>query len=390
MASGAGTVFAKEVTDNLRDRRTLAAALAYPFLGPAMILLMVFAIGRLSSQAEKPLELPVVGRENAPNLVRFLEQHNVEVQASPEDPEAAVRQGDEDVVLIIPEDFGVAFSEGRPATVRIVNDPSRNDALTAIRRTRALLDAYSRLVGRLRLQARGVDPRLVDALALESVDVSTPQSQGARILAIAPYLIIVSMFVGGMYLAIDSTAGERERGSLEPLLINPLSRLDLVMGKVTAVLLFTAVALLETLIGFSIVLNYVPLERYIGVQMSLPPHALGLILLVSLPLMIFVVALQMMIASYTKSFKEAQNYISLMLLIPALPALIMSILPVDETLWLVAIPTVGQQFFINQILRAEPLNWINLAFSSGVTLVAGALVLGFVVRQYQREGILFR
>ena len=124
--------------------------------------------------------------------------------------------------------------------------------------------------------------------------------------------------------------------------------------------------------------------------MSLPPHALGLILLVSLPLMIFVVALQMMIASYTKSFKEAQNYISLMLLIPALPALIMSILPVDETLWLVAIPTVGQQFFINQILRAEPLNWINLAFSSGVTLVAGALVLGFVVRQYQREGILFR
>ncbi len=390
MASGAGTVFAKEVTDNLRDRRTLAAALAYPFLGPAMILLMVFAIGRLSSQAEKPLELPVVGRENAPNLVRFLEQRNVEVQASPEDPEAAVRQGDEDVVLIIPEDFGVAFSEGRPATVRIVNDPSRNDALTAIRRTRALLDAYSRLVGRLRLQARGVDPRLVDALALESVDVSTPQSQGARILAIAPYFIIVSMFVGGMYLAIDSTAGERERGSLEPLLINPLSRLDLVMGKVTAVLLFTAVALLETLIGFSIVLNYVPLERYIGVQMSLPPHALGLILLVSLPLMIFVVALQMMIASYTKSFKEAQNYISLMLLIPALPALIMSILPVDETLWLVAIPTVGQQFFINQILRAEPLNWINLAFSSGVTLVAGALVLGFVVRQYQREGILFR
>ena len=390
MTSGAGTVFAKEVTDNLRDRRTLAASLTYPFLGPAMILLMVFAIGRLSSQAEEPLELPVVGRENAPNLVRFLEQHNVEVQASPEDPEAAVRQGDEDVVLVIPQDFGVAFSEGRPATVRIVNDPSRNDALTAIRRTQALLDAYSRLVGRLRLQARGVDPRLVDALALESVDVSTPQSQGARILAIAPYLIIVSMFVGGMYLAIDSTAGERERGSLEPLLINPLSRLDLVMGKVTAVLLFTAVALLETLIGFSIVLNYVPLERYIGVQMSLPPHALGLILLVSLPLMIFVVALQMMIASYTKSFKEAQNYISLMLLIPALPALIMSVLPVDETLWLVAIPTVGQQFFINQILRAEPLNWINLAFSSGVTLVAGALVLGFVVRQYQREGILFR
>lgn len=390
MVPGAATVFAKEVTDNLRDRRTLAAALAYPFLGPAMILLIVFAIGRLSKQSERPLELPVVGGEHAPNLLHFLEQHNVEIQPPPEDPEAAVRTGEEDVVLIIPEGFGKAFSDGRPATVRIVNDPSRNDALASIGRTQALLEAYSRLVGRLRLQVRGLDPRLVDALALESVDVSTPQSQGARILAIAPYLIIVSMFVGGMYLAIDSTAGERERGSLEPLLINPLSRSQLVVGKAAAVLLFTAVALLETLIGFSVVLNYVPLERYIGVQMSLPPRALGLILLVSLPLMLFVVAVQMMIASYTKSFKEAQNYISLMLLIPALPALIMAVLPVDETLWLVAIPTVGQQFFINQVLRAEPLSWVNLIFSSSVTFLVGALILGFVVRQYQREGILFR
>jgi sodium transport system permease protein len=174
------------------------------------------------------------------------------------------------------------------------------------------------------------------------------------------------------------------------LLINPLSRSDLVMGKALAVLLFTAVALVETLIGFSIVLNYVPLERYIGVQMSLPPSALGLILLISLPLMLFVVALQMMIASYTKSFKEAQNYISLMLLVPALPALIMAVLPLNETPWLVAIPTVGQQLFINQILRAEPVNWTHLALSSGVTFVAGLLVLGFVVHRYQREGILFR
>jgi sodium transport system permease protein len=390
MTSGTATVFSKEVTDNLRDRRTFIAALAYPFLGPAMILLMVFAIGRLSRQSEKPLELPVVGRESAPNLIRFLEQHNVEVKAPPEDPEGAVRRGDENVVLVIPEDFGAAFSDGRPATLRIINDPSRNEALATIGRTQALVDAYSRLVGRLRLQVRGVDPRLVDALAIESVDVSTPQSQGARILAIAPYLIIVSMFVGGMYLAIDSTAGERERGSLEPLLINPLSRSDLVMGKALAVLLFTAVALVETLIGFSIVLNYVPLERYIGVQMSLPPSALGLILLISLPLMLFVVALQMMIASYTKSFKEAQNYISLMLLVPALPALVMAVLPLKETPWLVAIPTVGQQLFINQILRAEPVNWTHLALSSGVTFVAGLLVLGFVVHRYQREGILFR
>jgi sodium transport system permease protein len=193
-----------------------------------------------------------------------------------------------------------------------------------------------------------------------------------------------------MYLAIDSTAGERERGSLEPLLINPLGRSQLVLGKAAAVLLFTFVALIETLLGFAIVLNAVPLERYIGVRMSLPPSALGAILLVSVPLMVFVVALQLTIASYTKSFKEAQNYISAMLLIPAVPALVMAILPVKESLPMALFPTVGQQLFINQILRAEPVNLSHLLISSGATLLAGVLLLHLVVRRYSREAILFR
>jgi sodium transport system permease protein len=383
-------VLDKEVVDNLRDRRTLAAALLYPFLGPGMILLMIFAIGELSKDAELPLRLPVAGVENAPNLVAFLAQNNVVVEEAPSDPEGAVKSGEKSVVLVVPEGFGDAFQDGRPATIRLVQDPSRNEALSAIQRAEILIDAYGQQVGRLRLQARGVDPRIVDAIAIERVDVSTPQSQGARMLAMAPYLIIISLFVGGMYLAIDSTAGERERGSLEPLLINPVSRAELVLGKAGAVLLFTTVALLETLAGFAVILNLVPLERYIGVRMSLSLEALGYVLLVSVPLMVFVVGLQMMVASYTKSFKEAQNYISLMLLVPALPALVMAILPVRESLWVALLPTVGQQLFINQILRGEPLSAVHLALSSLVTLLAGALLLFLVVRRYSREAILFR
>ena len=301
------TVFKKEVVDNVRDRRTLAAALFYPVLGPAMILFMIFAIGQLRGESEQALMLPVQGADNAPNLIAFLEQNHVAIQATPDEPEEAVRQGSEDVVLIIPEEFGEAFTDGRPATVRLVMDQSRNEAMRSIRRAQLLLQAYSHQIGRLRLQVRGVDPRVADAIAIEAVDVSTPQSQAARILSMAPYLILVSLFVGGMYLAIDSTAGERERCSLEPLLINPVERSELVNGKAAAVLVFTTVALIETLVGFAIVLNFFPLERYIGVRMSLPPASLGAILLICLPLMVFVVALQMIIASYTKSFKEAQE-----------------------------------------------------------------------------------
>ncbi len=162
----------------------------------------------------------------------------------------------------------------------------RTEGFSTGQRIKVLLSAYSQQIGALRLQARGVDPRIIDAIAIELADVSTPQSQAARILSMAPYLILVSLFVGGMYLAIDSTAGERERGSLEPLLINPVSRSQLVAGKAAAVLLFTAVALVETLVGFAIILNYVPMERYIGVRMQLTPDALLSILLLCLPLMV--------------------------------------------------------------------------------------------------------
>jgi sodium transport system permease protein len=336
------------------------------------------------------LKLPIEGAERAPSLVSFLEQNRVEIEPAPEDSEAAVRSGDKMLVLVIPEEFSDQFRAGHPAVVKLILDPSRNEAFSSIQRAQALLGGYAQQIGQLRLQSRGVDPRVVDALAIETVDLSTPQSQGARMLAMAPYLIIISLFVGGMYLAIDSTAGERERGSLEPLLINPLGRTELVLGKAAAVLLFTLVALLETLIGFAVILNLVPLERYLGVQMSLPPRALFSILFVSLPLMVFVVALQLMIASYTKSFKEAQNYISGMLLIPAVPALVMAILPLKESLWLALVPTVGQQLFINRILRAEEVSASLLLISSATTLGAGALLLALVVRRYSREAILFR
>lgn len=390
ISTRARTVFRKEVVDNVRDRRTLAAALFYPVLGPAMILFMIIAIGQMTRESEQPLLLPVQGADNAPNLVAFLEQNNVKIEAAPDDPEEAVRQGSEDVVLVIPEEFGDAFVDGRPATVRLVMDESRNEAMRAIRRAQLLLQAYSSQIGRLRLQIRGVDARIVEAIAIEAVDVSTPQSQAARILSMAPYLILVSLFVGGMYLAIDSTAGERERGSLEPLLINPVERSELVVGKAAAVFLFTTIALIETVIGFAIVLNFFPLERYIGVRMSLPPASLAAIVLICLPLMVFVVALQMIIASYTKSFKEAQNYISFMLLIPAVPALIMAVLPLKESLWLVVLPTVGQQIFINQILRGEPVSVASAALGSAVTLAAGIALLILVTRRYRTEAILFR
>ncbi len=383
-------VFGKEVRDNARDRRAMVSALLYPLLGPAIIVLMFTVMERqFTEQEESQLELPVVGAEHAPALITFLGQQGVVIQEAPADPEAEVRAGDLDVVLVIPEDYPAEFSRGRPATVRIVIDDSRQASAVPIRRTRRLLGSYGRQVAALRLLARGVSPAVIRPLATETLDVATPQSQAANFLGLMPYFLIFSVFIGGMYLAIDSTAGERERGSLEPLLMNPVARWELVVGKLCAVLVFTFIAVVETLVVFALVLNVISLEHMMGVQMSLSPGAVVSVLLIVLPLMPLAAALQLIIASFTRSFKEAQNYLSLLPLVPALPGLLLMFVPVKPKLWAMLIPTFGQQLLINQVMRGEELLPVNIITSAVVTLAVALLFVLTAIRLYERERILF-
>jgi sodium transport system permease protein len=360
-------VFSKEVMDNLRDRRTLLSSLAYPLLGPVLIAVMLSVVGgTLISEAERPLRLPVQGAEHAPALIRFLEQNNVEIVTAPNHSEL--------------------LRAGRPAPVRLVVDESRQSTAAATQRARRLLEAYSGEIAALRLLARGISPSVVTPLAIERMDVATPQSQAANLLSIAPYFIIFSIFIGGMYLAIDTTTGERERGSLEPLLINPLSRAEFVLGKYAATLLFTVIAVVETLIAFGLVLNYIPLE----IPLSLDASVLFNIFLISLPIMLLAAALQMIVATFSKDFKEAQNFLSYMMLIPALPGMFLAFLPVRPSLWMMAIPTFGQQVLINQVMRGNVVDPSHVVVSAVVTLLVGLLLLGGAIYLYNRESVLFR
>ena len=384
-----GIIFRKEVVDNLRDRRTLAAALFYPLLGPLLMMLLFTVLGRtMSNQAEQPLALPVVGPQNGPALIQFLEQNGAEILPGPADPEASVRAGDHDVVLVIPDGYEEDFSAGRPATVRLVVDDSRQSALVSVNRASNLIKAYGQQIGTLRLLARGLDPNLVRALAVERTDVSTPQSQAAFFMNIMPYFVIFSVFIGGMYLVIDATAGERERGSLEPLLINPVTRNELVLGKLTAALVFTTVAVVETLAGFYVMLNIMPTESF-GVRISLRLSALGTIFLIATPMMLMATALQMIVATFTRSFKEAQNYLSFLPLIPALPGIFLAFVPVKAKLWMMLIPTFGQQLLINQVMRGEQLNPLHVIISAVGTAIVGVALVFIAIKLYERERVLF-
>jgi len=382
------TVLAKEVMDNVRDRRTLGASLFYPLLGPALIALIFAVLGRtVLQQSEQPLSLAVAGAENAPGLIQFLQQNDVEIRPAPANPEAEVRTGNYSVILIIPASYSEDLHADRPATVRLVADRSRQSASVTVSRARSLLEAYSRQIGSLRLRARGVNPVVVEALAIERIDVSTPESQAAGLLNITPYFIVFSIFIGGMYLAIDTTSGERERGSLEPLLINPVARWELVLGKLGATLVFIVIAVVETLIGFAIVLKF--LQSSFGVRLELHLLTLIYIFLITLPIMPLAAALEVAIAAFTRSVKEAQNYISFLTIIPALPGMFLALVPVKTELWAMLVPTFGQQLLINQVLRGESVLPLNVIVSAVVTLLAGLIFMFVAARFYEREQILF-
>jgi sodium transport system permease protein len=362
----------------------------YALLGPFIMLVIFSVLGAvLNEQSERPLELPVAGGEHAPALVTFLEQRNVTILPAPADAEAAVKAGEADMVLVIPPGYGEKFLAGQPAALQLVSDSSRQAGASNVRRTRDLLENYAGQIGALRLQARGISPAVVTPLALEEVDVATPQSQAAQLLNLLPYFIVFGIFLGGMAMLVDTTAGERERGSLEPLLINPLNRAEFVLGKMAAAALFTLGNIAITLIAFALIMNFVPIGEGLGVQLSLEPLPLLGIFLLVLPILLLAVSLQMIIASASKTSKEAQSYLSFLPLVPALPGMVLAFLPVRPELWVMLIPTFGQQVLINQLLRGEAVSPLNVAVATLVTLLLGGLFTWFAVKFYQQERLLF-
>ncbi|MBK9944979.1 MAG: ABC transporter permease [Kouleothrix sp.] len=383
-----GIILRKELTDHLRDRRTVGTSLFYPLLGPLMLILLFSVIGRVAAdRTEQQLRLPVAGGEHAPALVEFLRQQNVLVLPAPADPPAAVRAGDAEAVLVIPPTYPQAFRAAEPATVQLVIDESRQSAGVTIDRVRDVLRAYSGQIGALRLLARGVGPVAVQALAIEELDVATAQSRAAILLNLLPYFIVFTVFSSGAGLAVDSTAGERERGSLEPLLINPVPRRDFVLAKLLAALTVTLVALIETLLGFALVVNLVPLGQALGVQLSFSLATGAIIFLLALPMLLLGGALQMIVATYSRGPKEASTYLQLIPLVPALPGLLLAFTPVRPALWNMLIPTFGQQLLINQAMRGESVHPADVALSAAVTLVLGAALLLVAVWLYQRDTI---
>jgi sodium transport system permease protein len=378
-------VFLKELTDGVRDRRSLMSLLVFPVVGPLIIALMLAMTPELLAD-DNEISLPVIGRENAPALITFLEDRGVVIVDAPADPMGAIRSRKLDVVLVIPDDYSTRFRAGRPATVELFGD-AFNDRGGAARRTRRLLQGYATKVGTLRLLARGVSPDLATPVAVQDVDLSTPRSRAAIFLNFIPMFVLLAAFIGGMYSATDSTAGERERGSLEPLLLNPITRRALVLGKWLAAVAFSAFTLTFTFFCTLVALGRVPIDE-LGISLTLEPFDIAIVLATTLPLAFFASAAQLLAASFARSFREAQTYLSLMVFIPTLPAALLTVSPLDSELWMMAIPVLGQQVIMMDVIQGDAVQPVAIVLA-GVAALAGALIcVRFTAVLFQREQII--
>jgi sodium transport system permease protein len=383
------TVLAKEARENARDRRTLTSAILFgPLMFPAVLVVMLTLIGgRISGDLEKTLELPVVGAEHAPGLVTLLRQQGVKVLPPPADPREAILRKEAQVVLVIPAQYAEAWRAGTPAPVELHYDRTHDRAQTTLRRVRALLDQYGATIGALRLTARGIDANVTRPLAVDERDVAGVDPMLAMLITFFPYGLIFAAFFGGMYLAIDSTSGERERMTLEPLLLNPVPRAQLVLGKLAATVAFSTVSLTLCVVAMSFGLTLIP-EMPGGIQLSLPPLKALQILLIALPVVLLASASQMLIASFTRSYREAQTWVQLFQIIPIVPSLVQMLSPVEATPGVLATPVLGQSVLISLVGRGRPLELAQVAMSWGATLAVGVLFAAAVVWFYRREKIL--
>ncbi len=382
------TIFIKEVRENLRDRKTVINALVIgPMIGPVLIGLMLSAIvSRETKRADKPLELPVIGAAHAPNLINYLRTQNITIEDGPKDPERAVRDQEKDVVLRIDEKFGENWRKGDSAPLDLIYDSSHQDADRARRRVENAIDNYSRQLAALRLVARGIHPVVMRPISAVDRDQASAEAKGGLFLSFLPYTLIMGAFMGGMYLAIDTTAGERERQSLEPLLANPVPRWKIMAGKLMATSAFAIMSLLLTLVAFAIVTPMLPLDK-LGLKFNLGALIFVKMLLVLSPVVILAASVQTLIAANAKSYREAQSWLGILTIIPVLPSMLLMVIPVKPALWMFSVPLLGQHLSIMKLVRAETIAATEWAVLLASGLILAGIVAFFAARIYNRESL---
>lgn len=370
------TMVRKELIDAARDKRSVMAGLYYAVGAPLLMCGMFFMlIGQLSSPED--LNIKMNNSQGAPDLIKYLSSKGI-------------TQGEagknKDILLVISDDYASNMAKGSSADITLIADASNEKLQKSIRRLKNSLQQYSAEMGSLRLIARGIDPRVMQPIKLNVEDQATPDSKAGMILGIATMTMIYAVFISGMNLAIDTSAGERERNSLALLLSHPVSTGQIVISKIIAVTLFGMIGLLLTLIVSKFAYSFVPWQE-LGFSVSVNSGFIGMMMLVGLPVAIMAACLQLFVSFMAKSFKEAQSYLTIVLMLPMMLAMAASYDIAPDTLqWL---PVSGQLQALIEFIKGRELPGMQLAISSLITLAISVLLAFGMQKSLKSEKIIF-
>jgi sodium transport system permease protein len=349
-----------------------------------------FISTQAEEQSDENIEIAVMHAERAPNLLAYLGARGIEIVKVDLD-EAGARKAvvaqTHKIILDITGDFGERLQQGQPAPVILYSDSSRAFDQRGAGRVRWLITQYGLEIAQLRFLARGIEPIAILPISVHEIDVSTPSSRSVLVLNMMTYLVLLSMLAGGLYLAIDATAGERERGSLEVLLTTPVPREHLIFGKILAAAAYMLISLVLTVTMFSIAMSFVGLER-LGASANLGPKAAATLIACCAPMVLFGASYLSIIAGFAKSYREAQTYLSLVITLPTLPIMFAGLFGLQAKAGLMFVPFLSQHLLMTTVVRAEPIEPLFFAISVVSTLIYGALLMWLAGRLYRREGLL--
>ncbi|RUO45295.1 ABC transporter permease [Idiomarina aquatica] len=373
-------IWRKEFKDALRDKRSVLAAMSYAFFGP---MLMAVAFFFLISQLTDPsdVEISIEGKEHAPELVQHLQLQGIVERQQPW-PDTVTP-----ITLSIPAQWAEQIKRAEPVTVTLRADWSAQKQQTEIKRVERAVQAYAAQITHYRMILRGIDPRMAQPINLSKQDLATRGSKAALIMGSVLVFIILSVFWSGMNVAIDISAGERERNSLEFLLSQPLSTQSIVWGKGLAATSFAVFGAALSLVLIPIIFNYVPLQEIgMSVNFSVPMMLLMFVLLI--PLALLATALQLFVSFRAKNFKEAQTYISFLLIIPMAASFGVEFARLKTPI-LYYLPLTGQHQTFLSLIRGEGVNWLGASVSAVATLVLALLIGQLIARMLKSEKTVF-
>ena len=383
----AWVVFRKELLDALRDRRTLMVVLLSSVaMGPLVLVLLSTLVADAERRADAR-EVWVAGIEHAPALRNFLERQTYLVRPAPADYEARLADGRlaEPVVVVAPG-FEADLLAARAPLVEVVGSSANRRVQSAMGRVIGLLRGFNQEQVTLRLALRGVSPSLLEAVQIEERDLADPGARGVQLTAMVPFFVLMAVLYGALNAALDSTAGERERGSLEPLMMNPAGRGALAAGT------WAAVATVGMLIAVLSCLSFLPGQwllrsESLAALFRFGPREAALFVALLLPLAGALSALLMAIAIRSRSVKEAQASSSVLVLLASLVPLVSVFGPQGEARWHLWVPALGQVSLMTRVLKGDGLSAADLAVPLAVSAVIAWLGVAYVARQLGRRAL---